>query len=101
MEFRRVLFRSVLIRGEPGVGKRRLLKEFRRFVQTHGVHYIEIDCGSSGDGARRSFAELVHAQVRVLSARMPQEAPDPERLDAFLGLLQKGGTAPLEMRPAL
>ncbi len=93
--------RMILIRGETGIGKRRLLSEFRRFVQTRGVHYIEVNCGSGGDGARRGFGELIQAQIGVLSARVPEEAPDPTRLGEFITRIEKDSVMPLSMRPAV
>ncbi len=93
--------RMILIRGESGIGKRRILSEFRRFVQTRGVHYIEVNCGASGNGARRGFGELIQAQVGVLSARVPEEAPDPARLVEFISRIEKDIVMPFSMRPAV
>ena len=93
--------RMILVRGEVGIGKHRLLSEFRRFAQTRGVHFIEIDCAVAREGARRSFTELVRAQVSVLVARAPEEAPDPVRLEAFLDTLERSSSSPLLLRPAV
>ncbi len=81
--------RLVLIRGESGVGKRRLLDEFRRHVQTRGVHYIELFCHSDDTERNQVFINLVRAVVSTLSIRSPEDQPDQTSLESFFKTVER------------
>ncbi len=88
--------RLVLIRGETGVGKRRILDEFRRYVQTRGVHFIEVACAGKEEG-RQTFSDLIRALVAVLSARFPADMPDRASLSTFIETVETA--EPRALRP--
>ncbi len=53
--------RLVLVRGEKGLQKRRLIEEFRAIVQAQGAKFIQIECGAhsrAGQGFERIVADL-------------------------------------------
>jgi serine/threonine protein kinase/tetratricopeptide (TPR) repeat protein len=89
--------RMILLRGETGVGKRRIIDEFRRFGQTRGVHFIEIIGAPKDEGVHQSFPELLRALVAVLSARFPADMPDQASLTAFIETVEHA--EPRALRP--
>jgi tetratricopeptide (TPR) repeat protein len=74
--------RSVLVRGEKGLGKRRLIKELLRLAQVAGARLVEIECSSL-----RSAGQGLLGVVR--------------ELEAFAARHAEGGVPPYAHRAAL
>jgi hypothetical protein len=51
--------RTVVLRGEKGLGKRRLAEELRCLVQTRGADFLSIECGGPFRDQGRSLERLI------------------------------------------
>ena len=97
--------RLILIGGESGVGKSRLLREFRTLIQTEGVQYLSGSCYETAGGLYQPFVEafrfltpavrsslsetasgnLDAIQPAILAPLFPDLAPDPPKGAGNLG----------------
>ncbi|PYQ11299.1 MAG: hypothetical protein DMH00_08635 [Acidobacteria bacterium] len=64
----------ILIGGESGVGKSRLLREFRYQIQTEGVEFLVGSCYETGGSVYQPFVEA----LRFLTPAVRQSLGDPE-----------------------
>ena len=66
--------RLVILRGEKGLGKRRLARELRHFAQTEGAVFVEVEC-AGGEGKETSLARLVDELVFLEGSTDEPDAP--------------------------
>jgi len=71
-----------LIRGEKGLGKRRLALELKKLVQTQGAPCISIECTRSSPRSQDDFLQLMKELVAI--ARLGNEKPSVLRRVASL-----------------
>ncbi len=62
----------VIIHGETGVGKTRLMNEFRRFLQTHKHVLFDYTCYDDHSTEYKPFAELLRQMVKWSESFAPQ-----------------------------
>jgi class 3 adenylate cyclase/tetratricopeptide (TPR) repeat protein len=83
----------VTVTGEPGVGKSRLVREFRAFVDWQPEHarWRQGRCLPYGDGITFwALGEIVKGQAGILESDSPQEASD--KLTAAIGAIVEDPT---------
>ncbi|HVZ33456.1 MAG TPA: BREX system ATP-binding domain-containing protein, partial [Polyangiaceae bacterium] len=74
---------ALLLRGEPGIGKSRLLRELRRAARSQGVTEYECSClPEHQNSALRPMLVLLQRELRLLEAPSPEAAS--ERLASAL-----------------
>jgi len=71
----------VYVRGEAGIGKSRLVQEFRFGMENRAIW---LDCRCSPDHQNTEFYPLVNLLRRVLATADPKEASEAERLEAIV-----------------
>jgi serine/threonine protein kinase/tetratricopeptide (TPR) repeat protein len=80
--------RFVLLRGEKGLGKRRLIRDFKNIVQTQGAIFLAVEC-ASGTSPRPDADSAPQPSVGDSSARcgnVSEEVPHQEFLRLLDGL---------------
>ncbi len=88
---------TVLISGERGIGKRRLVQEFKHRVQLAGVSFAAVDCPSEGGPPFGPFLELLRAGLHQLQS---DEALF-DRYAAELSLLLPGLSGRRPVKPGI
>lgn len=64
--------RTVVLRGEKGLGRRRLVRELRKLAQTHGARFLTVECGGSHE--RDDFDRLI-TQLKYFEGQVEGETP--------------------------
>ncbi|MBI4587021.1 MAG: protein kinase [Planctomycetes bacterium] len=97
--------RFFLIRGEPGIGKRRLVKEFKRYVEIQGVNFIKLTFQKAAAAEKKNLKRFLMKLFHLLSGQSGgKPGPFDRPLELYLKWLgQAGGPAapPAEGGPAL
>ncbi len=86
----------VTVAGEPGVGKSRLVREFRAFVdwQPEGARWRQGRCLPYGDGITFwALGEIVKNQAEILESDSPRRQPRSSRAIATIGGSDGAGLA--------
>ncbi len=76
--------RLILVGGESGAGKSRLLREFRYHAQTEGVQFLVGCCYETGGGVYQPFVEAL--RLLAPSVREDLQARDPDGLASLSAL---------------
>lgn len=88
--------RMAILRGEKGLGKRRLARELRYLIQTQGATPIEVECAES-ESASSSFERLVNELVLLEESSSELELPAyVEQATLLVEALRTGTKAQIE-----
>jgi len=77
--------RAVMVAGEPGIGKSRLVEEFRLRLEAQRAVYITAQCEESVSNT--AFGPFINLLSRELQFNTPGDANDHVRILAYLGRL--------------
>ncbi|MBN1441309.1 MAG: protein kinase, partial [Planctomycetes bacterium] len=74
--------RMVIVRGERGLGKRRIAETLKHLVQTQGVSFLEVECGGAGGRDWRSLLReiAIYAGSREIKSKLALAAMVGEAL---------------------
>jgi tetratricopeptide (TPR) repeat protein len=91
--------RLVILRGEKGLGKRRIIDEVRIAVQSQGAHFLSVPCGGEGDLPRLAdeFSVLDRPDDPGTGLDLLRPGPEPPAD----GKQRKADEPPVDARRAL